>query len=100
MTSIGQQQSACKNIGMSADTGLVVGQGFYVRKRRMSAPVKKRQRLSFGDAAPIELPTLRELDAASGGCVLYLAWPALDVSLSEPQTRSIAQSYEQGQLAT
>ncbi len=40
------------------------GEGFYVERRVMSAPVSKRSRRagSAGAAAPIELPTLRELD--------------------------------------
>ncbi len=36
-------------------------QGFYVRERKMSAPANKRGRNSFGEAAPIELPTAQEL---------------------------------------
>lgn len=35
-------------------------QGFYTRTRRMSAPIKKRSRESFGEAMPIEMPTAKE----------------------------------------
>ncbi|CAL8462015.1 g1546 [Coccomyxa elongata] len=37
-------------------------EGFYVERRVLSAPAVARGRNSFGVAAPIELPTLRELD--------------------------------------
>lgn len=37
-------------------------EGFYVRRRRMSAPVSRRGRAGYGVAAPIELPTDAELD--------------------------------------
>ncbi|KAK9809406.1 hypothetical protein WJX73_003127 [Symbiochloris irregularis] len=47
-------------------------QGFYVRKREMSAPVKKRQRQTFGDASPIELPTERELAISADGATQWL----------------------------
>ena len=36
--------------------------GFYVTRRDMSAPMKKRVKGSFGSPAPIEKPTLEELD--------------------------------------
>ena len=36
-------------------------QGFYVTERKLSAPANKRGRNSFGEAAPIELPTAQEL---------------------------------------
>lgn len=42
-------------------------QGFYVTKRNMSAPVKKRTKSSFGSAAPIEKPTMGELDYYTDG---------------------------------
>lgn len=35
-------------------------QGFYTKKRTLSAPLKARSKLSFGEAVPIELPTMRE----------------------------------------
>ena len=41
--------------------------GFYVSQRHMSAPVKKRGKSTFGSAAPIEKPTLGELDYYSEG---------------------------------
>ena len=39
--------------------------GFYVTKRRMTSPVASRKKGSFGQANPIELPTMRELDQTS-----------------------------------
>ena len=42
-------------------------EGFYVTKRRMSAPVKKRLKASFGSANPIEKPTMGELDYYTEG---------------------------------
>jgi len=46
---------------------LMKQEGFYVTKRRMSAPVKKRNKASFGSAAPIEKPTMGELDYYTEG---------------------------------
>ncbi|KAK9838483.1 hypothetical protein WJX81_002279 [Elliptochloris bilobata] len=47
---------------------LLEEEGFYVRRRIMSAPLARRGRTSFGAAAPIELPTPRELRRfAEGG---------------------------------
>lgn len=37
-------------------------QGFYTDRRRMSTPVRKRLKESFGQPVPIELPTPRELE--------------------------------------
>ncbi|KAK9908919.1 hypothetical protein WJX75_004666 [Coccomyxa subellipsoidea] len=37
-------------------------EGFYVERRLMSAPMKQRGRNSIGLAAPVELPTPKELD--------------------------------------
>lgn len=37
-------------------------EGFYVQKRILSAPANQRGRNSFGEAAPIELPTPKELE--------------------------------------
>lgn len=51
---------------------LMRDEGFYVQKRRMSAPIKKRSKASFGSAAPIELPTMRELDIFAEGYALSL----------------------------
>jgi len=42
-------------------------EGFYVTKRCMSAPVKKRTKSTFGSAAPIEKPTMGELDYYTEG---------------------------------
>ena len=39
--------------------------GFYVNRRRMTSPVASRKKGSFGQANPIELPTIRELDQTS-----------------------------------
>lgn len=39
--------------------------GFYVNQRRMTSPVASRKKGSFGQANPIELPTMRELDQTS-----------------------------------
>jgi len=47
-------------------------EGFYVRRRMMSAPLARRGRASFGAAAPIELPTPREMERFAEGCA---AWP-------------------------
>ena len=41
---------------------LLKEEGFYTPARRMSAPVAKRGGAGYGVAAPIELPTDRELD--------------------------------------
>lgn len=43
-------------------------EGFYVKERRMSAAVKKRSKLGFGSAWPIELPTDKELDKFASQC--------------------------------
>ena len=41
-------------------------EGFYITKRELSAPLKKRSRATFGDAAaPIDLPTPIELGQAT-----------------------------------
>lgn len=44
-------------------------EGFYVERRRMSVPIKKRSKASFGSAFPIELPTTKELDIFADGYV-------------------------------
>ena len=44
-----------------------------MQRRTMSAPVKKRTKTTFGDASPLELPTSRELDKTSEGCVCLVA---------------------------
>ncbi|KAK9819759.1 hypothetical protein WJX72_002051 [[Myrmecia] bisecta] len=41
--------------------------GFYVQRRVLSAPLERRGKASFGSAAPIELPTPRELDTYAEG---------------------------------
>ena len=46
---------------------LMKDNGFYVTQRRMSAPVKKRTKSSFGSASPIEKPTMGELDYYAEG---------------------------------
>lgn len=46
---------------------LMKQQGFYVTKRCMSAPVKKRTKSTFGSANPIEKPTMGELDYYTEG---------------------------------
>ena len=46
---------------------LMKDQGFYVKQRHMSAPVKKRSKSAFGSASPIEKPTMGELDYYSEG---------------------------------
>ncbi len=53
---------------------LMKQQGFYVTKRHMSAPVKKRTKSTFGSANPIEKPTMGELDYYTEGYTrsLYL----------------------------
>ena len=43
-------------------------EGFYVTSRNMSAPGGARRRASFGEAAPIELPTPRELALTADRC--------------------------------
>ena len=52
---------------------LVEEEGFYVRRRIMSAPLARRGRASFGAAAPIELPTPRELQRFAEGCGASMA---------------------------
>ena len=47
---------------------LLEEEGFYVRRRIMTAPLARRGRASFGAAAPIELPTPRELQRFAEGC--------------------------------
>lgn len=51
---------------------LLEEEGFYVERRVMSAPVARRGRQSFGAAAPIELPTPRELERFAEGCAAAL----------------------------
>ena len=48
---------------------LMKDEGFYVERRRMSVPIKKRSKASFGSAFPIELPTMKELDIFADGYV-------------------------------
>lgn len=43
-------------------SAIVREEGFYVTHRQMSSPLAKRGRETFGAAAPIELPTIPELD--------------------------------------
>ena len=43
-------------------------EGFYVTRRNMSAPAGARSRGGFGEAAPIELPTPRELSLYADKC--------------------------------
>ena len=43
-------------------------QGFYDKQRRLSAPAKSRQAVTFGTALPIELPTEAEMDKAAQQC--------------------------------
>jgi hypothetical protein len=45
-------------------------ESFYMRERRMSAPLKSRQEVAFGSALPIELPTKAEMDRAAQQCAL------------------------------
>lgn len=52
---------------------LLEEEGFYVRRRIMSAPLSRRGRASFGAAAPIELPTPRELQRFAEGCGASIA---------------------------
>ena len=47
-------------------------EGFYVERRVMSAPMKQRGRNSIGLAAPVELPTPKELDIYADKCVLHI----------------------------
>ena len=58
-------------------------ESFYMRERRMSAPMKSRQEVSFGSALPIELPTEAEMDRAAQQCAL-LHPPALSFVLPQP----------------
>ena len=58
---------------------LLEEEGFYVERRVMSAPVARRGRQSFGAAAPIELPTPRELERFAEGCAA--ARPSLCLAL-------------------
>lgn len=51
---------------------LMKQQGFYVTKRCMSAPVKKRTKSTFGSANPIEKPTMGELDYYTEGTLANL----------------------------
>lgn len=51
---------------------LLEEEGFYVRRRIMSAPLTRRGRASFGAAAPIELPTPRELQRFAEGCGAFM----------------------------
>ena len=47
--------------------GILRDEGFYIEKRRFTAPLKKRQRDSFGTAAPLEMPTKGEIRGYSEG---------------------------------
>lgn len=47
-------------------------QGFYVRERVLSAPANKRGKISFGEAAPIELPTAQELATYADKCAAHI----------------------------
>ena len=47
---------------------ILAQEGFYVTRRRLTAPIAQRGRGSFGLAAPIELPTLKELDMYCERC--------------------------------
>lgn len=47
-------------------------EGFYVERRLMSAPMKQRGRNSIGLAAPVELPTPKELDIYADKCALHI----------------------------
>lgn len=60
-------------------------EGFYVTKRRMSAPVKKRLKASFGSANPIEKPTMGELDYYTEGLLKNLKTLQSPVFLSTGQ---------------
>ena len=40
-------------------------EGFYTKKRVMSAPTKKRTAFTFGTAVSLELPTVKELEIAT-----------------------------------
>ena len=40
-------------------------EGFYTTRRRLSAPLKRRTKDTFGTAAPLELPTHRELEIST-----------------------------------
>lgn len=46
-------------------------EGFYTRRRVMSAPITSRSKATFGSAAPLELPTDRELELSTKECVLH-----------------------------
>ena len=40
-------------------------EGFYTTRRRLSAPLKRRTKDTFGTAAPLELPTDQELEIST-----------------------------------
>ena len=40
-------------------------EGFYTTRRHLSAPLKRRTKDTFGTAAPLELPTERELEIST-----------------------------------
>ena len=50
-------------------------EGFYVRERVLSAPANKRGKNSFGEAAPIELPTAQELATYADKCATCQVTP-------------------------
>lgn len=51
---------------------LLKEEGFYTRKKVMSAPTKSRPKETFGTAVPLELPTNKELQTATDECVSFL----------------------------
>ncbi len=53
-------------------------EGFYVRRRTMSAPLRQRSRDTFGTSAPIEVPTRVELDKLSERCAVLESLDVVD----------------------
>ena len=64
----GRSHSLLQESGVDL-AAIIREEGFYVTRRRMSAPQAARGRDSFGSAAPIELPTPPELDRFASQCV-------------------------------
>lgn len=44
---------------------LLAEEGFYIEKKKMSSPPKRRTETTFGTAVPLELPTSKELAIAT-----------------------------------
>lgn len=63
----GRSHALLQEVGVDL-VAILQEEGFYVRRRTMSAPLRQRSRDTFGTSAPIEVPTRVELDKLSERC--------------------------------